>query len=97
MFDVNNVYVSAQNHGFDPEPYVDAIPADRVVQMHVAGHTDKGTWLLDTHAAPVREEVWQLHRRALARPGPVSTLLEWDEDIPTWDVLAAGAEKARLA
>jgi uncharacterized protein len=97
LFDVNNVYVSAKNHGFDPEGYVDAIPADRVVQMHVAGHTDKGAWLLDTHATYVREEVWQLHRRALARTGAVSTLLEWDEDIPAWEVLAAEAEKARAA
>jgi uncharacterized protein len=97
LLDVNNVFVSARNHAFDADRYVDAIPADRVVQMHVAGHTDKGTWLLDTHATHVREEVWRLHRRALARTGPVSTLLEWDEDIPAWEVLAAEAEKARAA
>jgi uncharacterized protein len=97
LFDVNNVYVSAKNHGFDPSLYVDAIPADRVVQMHVAGHTDKGSYILDTHCTHVRDEVWALHRRALARTGPVSTLLEWDEDIPPWEVLATEAEKARAA
>ena len=65
--------------------------------MHVAGHTDKGTCLLHSQATQVREEVWALHRRTLARTGPVSTLLEWDEDIPEWEVLAAEAEKARVA
>lgn len=96
LLDVNNVYVSSRNHRFDAARYIDAIPADRVVQMHVAGHADKGDWLLDTHATHVREEVWALHRRALARTGPVATLVEWDEDIPEWEVLAAEAEKARV-
>jgi uncharacterized protein len=95
LLDVNNVYVSAFNHGFDAQHYVDAIPADRVVQMHVAGHADKGSHLLDTHDAHVRPEVWELYRRALRRCGPISTLVEWDERIPTWDVLAAEATKAR--
>jgi uncharacterized protein len=95
LLDVNNVYVSAKNHGFSPEKYLDAIPADRVVQMHVAGHPDKGSWILDSHSTPVREEVWALQRRAVARTGAVSMLLEWDDDIPEWDVLAAEAEKAR--
>ena len=65
LLDVNNVFVSAYNHGFDANRYVDAIPADRVVQMHVAGHTDKGTHLLDTHSDHVRGEVWELYRRAI--------------------------------
>jgi uncharacterized protein (UPF0276 family) len=91
LLDVNNVFVSAHNHGFDAEAYIDAIPADRVVQIHVAGHTDKGTYLLDTHSDHVRPEVWALYRRAIRRCGAVSTLVEWDEDIPSWEVLAAEA------
>jgi uncharacterized protein len=95
LFDVNNVYVSSRNHGFDPNAYVDAVPADRVVQIHLAGHTDKGKYVLDTHSDFVRDEVWALYRRAIERIGAVSTLIEWDDDIPTWDVLAEEARKAR--
>jgi uncharacterized protein (UPF0276 family) len=71
------------------------MPFDRVVQMHLAGHTDKGTHLLDTHSDHVRDEVWELYRRALRHCGAVSTLVEWDEDIPAWSVLAAEAQAAR--
>jgi hypothetical protein len=95
MFDVNNVFVSAHNHAFDPNLYVDAVPAHRVVQMHLAGHTDRGKYLLDTHSDHVRSEVWALYERAVGRLGAVSTLIEWDEDIPEWDVLASEASKAR--
>jgi uncharacterized protein (UPF0276 family) len=95
LLDVNNVFVSAYNHGFDANQYIDAIPCDRVVQMHVAGHTDKGTHLLDTHSDRVRSEVWALYRRAVLRCGAVATLVEWDEDIPIWGVLANEAETAR--
>jgi uncharacterized protein len=95
LLDCNNIYVSARNHGFDPVLHIDAMPADRVVQMHLAGHTDKGTHLLDTHSDHVAEEVWTLYRRAIARAGRVSTLVEWDEAIPSWDVLAAEAQQAR--
>ena len=95
LFDCNNIYVSAKNHGFDPDAYVDAIPVDRVVQIHLAGHTDKGSYLLDTHSDHVKDEVWALYRRTLARVGPTSTLIEWDTDIPEWDVLVAEADKAR--
>jgi uncharacterized protein (UPF0276 family) len=95
LLDVNNVFVSAYNHGFDTSTYIDAIPADRVVQIHLAGHTDKGRYLLDTHSDHVRSEVWELYRRALRKCGPTSTLIEWDADIPAWDVLAAEAAKAR--
>jgi uncharacterized protein (UPF0276 family) len=95
LLDVNNVYVSAYNHGFDARAYIDAIPADRVVQMHLAGHTDRGAYLLDTHSDHVKDEVWELYRRALRRCGPTSTLVEWDELIPEWDVLAAEAARAR--
>ena len=95
LLDCNNVYVSGRNHGFDPERYIDAIPADRVVQMHLAGHTDKGTYVLDTHSEPVCDEVWSLYRRAVARCGAVATLVEWDDEIPAWEVLAAEADRAR--
>ncbi len=95
LLDCNNVYVSARNHGFEGSTYIDGVPADRVVQMHLAGHTDKGKYVLDTHSDHVRDEVWELYRRAVRRCGAVSTLVEWDEDIPAWDVLAEEASKAR--
>jgi uncharacterized protein (UPF0276 family) len=95
LLDVNNVFVSAFNHGFDAEQYIDALPADRIVQIHLAGHTDKGLYLLDTHSDHVRPEVLDLYRRALRRCGSVSTLVEWDESIPSWDVLANEAAVAR--
>jgi hypothetical protein len=95
LLDVNNVYVSSFNHGFDPRVYIDGIPADRVVQYHVAGHTNKGTHILDTHSDHAVAEVWELFRRSCARTGHVSTLYEWDEDIPDFEVLHAEALKAR--
>jgi uncharacterized protein (UPF0276 family) len=94
LLDVNNVYVSSFNHGFDPLVYIDAIPADRVVQYHVAGHTNKGTHIIDTHSDPAIPEVWELYRRAWARTGPVATLYEWDENIPAFEVVHAEALKA---
>ncbi len=94
LLDVNNVYVSSFNHGFDPRVYIDALPAERVVQYHVAGHTNKGTHIIDTHSDHALDEVWELYRRAWARTGPTATLYEWDEDIPEWDVLLAEARKA---
>ena len=95
LLDVNNVYVSAFNHGFDPVEYLNKIPADRVVQIHLAGHTHKGTHILDTHSAHVVDSVWDLYRHAYQRMGGVSTLLEWDADIPEFDVVHAEALKAR--
>ena len=95
LLDVNNVYVSSFNHGFDPNVYVDAIPAERVVQYHLAGHTNKGTHIVDTHSDHAIPEVWDLYRRAVGRTGRVSTLYEWDENIPAFDVVHAEAEKAR--
>jgi uncharacterized protein (UPF0276 family) len=94
LLDVNNVYVSAFNHGFEPEAYVDAIPPQRVVQYHLAGHTNKGTHIVDTHSAPAIDAVWDLFARACARTGPVSTLFEWDEAIPSFDEVRAEAKKA---
>ena len=87
--------MSSRNHGFDGNDYVDAIPAERIVQVHLTGHTDKGLYLLDTHSDHVKDEVWDLYRRTIRRTGPVSTLIEWDEDIPTWEVLAEEARMAR--
>jgi hypothetical protein len=95
LLDVNNVYVSSFNHGFDANAYIDAIPADRVVQYHLAGHTNKGTHIIDTHSDHAIEPVWELFKRAWARTGPVSTLYEWDENIPDFEVLHAEALKAK--
>jgi uncharacterized protein (UPF0276 family) len=95
LLDVNNVYVSAYNNGYDPCAYIDAIPQDRVVQIHVAGHEDRGMYLLDTHADHVAPHVWELYRRALRRCGAVSTLVEWDEHVPSWNVLCDEASRAR--
>ena len=95
LLDVNNVYVSSFNHGFDPAVYIDAIPAERVVQFHVAGHTNKGTHIIDTHSDHAIPEVWELYRRAWARTGPTATLYEWDEDIPELSVVHAEALLAR--
>lgn len=95
LLDCNNVFVSAKNHGFSPEAYIDAIDPGRVVQIHLAGHTDRGKYLLDTHSAPVVPGVWSLYRRALRRVGPTSTLIEWDEDIPEFPVLLEEVARAR--
>jgi uncharacterized protein len=94
LLDVNNVYVSSVNHGFDPVAYLDALPHDRVVQYHLAGHTDKGTHLLDTHSARMKDEVWELYAHAIARTGPRATLYEWDEDIPEFGTVLEEARKA---
>ena len=95
LLDVNNVYVSATNHGFSANAYLAGLPADRVGQIHLAGHTDLGAYLLDTHDGPVIEPVWDLYRQALRRFGRVSTLVEWDDHIPELDVVCAEAERAR--
>ena len=95
MFDVNNIFVSSINHGFDPREYVDGIPHDRVVQIHLAGHSIMDGYRLDTHDAPVCDEVWELYRYAIERIGSVSTLVEWAGNIPTWERLALEADRAR--
>jgi uncharacterized protein (UPF0276 family) len=95
MFDVNNVYVSAYNHGFDAREFIASVPHERVVQIHLAGHTQLGKVIIDTHRGHVIDAVWDLYRETLAHTGPVSTLIEWDDEIPEWSVLAAEAEKAR--
>lgn len=96
LLDVNNIYVSACNHGFDPIAYLDGVPMDRVVQIHLAGHTVKEEgYRLDTHDGPVCDAVWALYREAIRRLGPVSTLIEWDGEIPTFERLTEEAERAR--
>jgi len=94
LLDVNNVFVSAFNHGFDALTYLAGVPVERVVQFHLAGHSDHGTHLLDTHDHPVRAEVWELYAAAVRRFGAVATLIEWDDQIPAFDRLHAEARQA---
>ena len=82
LLDVNNVFVSASNHGFDPLVYLDSLPADRVHQLHLAGHSRGETLLIDSHDAPVCGAVWDLYSHVLPRLGPVATMIERDDDIP---------------
>jgi uncharacterized protein (UPF0276 family) len=95
LLDVNNVFVSAHNHGFEPAAYIDAVDPARVFQIHLAGHSEAGPFLVDTHDHPVREAGWALYARLLARTGPVSTLVEWDGNLPGFDRLCAEASRAR--
>ena len=95
LLDVNNVFVSAYNHGFDPQDYLAAMPFDRVVQMHVAGHTHHGTHILDSHIGPVVDGVWRLLGDAWRRSGGTSVLLEWDAEIPSFEVTHAEALRAK--
>lgn len=95
LLDVNNVYVSSRNHGFDPRVYLDAIPVERVGQFHLAGHQDRGHLVIDTHEGPVCDAVWALYRHAVSRFGDVSCLIEWDEGVPELDVLLAEATRAK--
>jgi uncharacterized protein (UPF0276 family) len=95
LLDVNNIYVSAVNHDFDPLEYLRGVPADRVGQYHLAGHSDAGTHLVDTHDHPVPPPVWNLYREAVRRFGAVSSLIERDDNIPSFEELIAEAERAR--
>jgi uncharacterized protein (UPF0276 family) len=95
LLDVNNVFVSAYNHGFEPATYLAAMPFDRVVQFHVAGHTDHGTHIIDSHIGPVPDEVWRLLGHAHRRSGGAAVLLEWDAEIPSFDVTHAEALRAK--
>ena len=95
LLDVNNVFVSARNHGFDAGAYVDAIPGDAIGQIHLAGHSDLGSHLLDTHDREVSDEVWSLYRRVVQRCGPIPTLIEWDDEIPSLDRLLEESQRAR--
>jgi uncharacterized protein (UPF0276 family) len=95
LLDVNNIYVSAWNHGFDPFEYLRNIPLNRVAQIHVAGHSTFDKYVLDTHIGPVPLKVWDLYAEAIRLGGFTNTLLEWDADIPEFDVVHAEALKAQ--
>ena len=95
LLDVNNIYVSSVNHGFDPRSFLRGIPADRVKQIHLAGHTDHGDHIIDTHDHPVADPVWALYAEALALVGPVATMIERDDHIPPLAELVAELDQAR--
>ena len=95
LLDVNNIYVSSVNHDFDPVEYLNGIPMERVVQMHIAGHTHCGTHIIDTHDHPVVDEVWALYKLAQDRATGASTLLEWDAKIPSFERLMEELNKAK--
>jgi len=95
LLDINNIYVSAKNHGFDPQRYLEGVPPDAVWQFHLAGHSDKGTYLLDTHDHAIIDKVWALYRSAVRRFGPVSSLIEWDDRIPSFERLEEESRRAR--
>lgn len=95
LLDVNNVFVSSYNHEFDAVEFINGIPADKVVQFHMAGHSDHETYIVDTHDAPVRDEVWELYKICQQRFGPVSTIIERDDNIPPLVELMPELEKIR--
>jgi uncharacterized protein (UPF0276 family) len=95
MLDINNIYVSSQNSQFDPLDYIHNIPLEKVIQIHLAGHRDCGTHLLDTHDTYVKEEVWKLYAKVWPLTRGVSTLLEWDEQIISFEETVAEAMKAK--
>lgn len=95
LLDVNNVYVSSVNHDFDPVTYIRSVPHERIVQMHLAGHTHCRTHIIDTHDDHVVDPVWELYRLAHELTGGVSTLLEWDAKIPPFPVVHAEVLKAK--
>lgn len=95
LLDVNNIYVSAKNNGFDADDYLDGIPFQRVRQIHLAGHSQGQDLLIDTHDAPVSDGVWRLYANAIARCGPVATMIERDDNIPALHELLAELDLAR--
>lgn len=95
LLDVNNIYVSSVNHGFDPLDYLYAMPAKRVMQIHLAGHSYEGDYIIDTHDAPIIPAVWDLYGRALQHLGRVSTMVERDDNIPPLKTLLKEVNKAR--
>lgn len=96
LLDVNNVYVNAFNLGFDPLTYIEAMPAERIKEIHLAGfdHDERADCLVDTHGKPVRAPVWDLYRDTIDRIGPCPTLIEWDTDVPSLDTLLDEAARA---
>ena len=95
LLDVNNIYVTSHNHGYDALAYLLELPLDSVVQVHLAGHTNKGTHILDTHSDHVIDEVWALYHELVKRSGHVSTMVEWDENIPEFEIVFAEVQKAK--
>jgi len=95
LLDVNNVYVSSRNHGFDARGYIDRMPAEQVVQIHLAGHEDRGEVVIDTHDHPICEAVWQLYAYTLERIGFRPTMIERDDNIPPLPELLAELDQAR--
>ncbi len=94
LLDINNVYVNAFNHNFDAKKYIEHIPSEHLAQFHLAGHTNRGTFLFDTHSAAMIEPVWDLYRFAVQHFGKIPTLVEWDQDIPELEVLLDERKKA---
>jgi uncharacterized protein (UPF0276 family) len=94
LLDVNNIYVSSRNHNFDPYTYLNSVPAERVAQFHIAGHTKYQKYVLDTHDHPVIDPVWKLYEHAIRRTGKTATLLEWDARIPSFEEVHSEALKA---
>ena len=102
LFDVNNVFVSAINHAYDTEAYLNAVPMEHVEEIHLAGFAEASDdvgdrLLIDAHGSPVKAIVWALYERTLARTGRVPTLIEWDDDVPSFEVLMSEARKADRA
>jgi uncharacterized protein (UPF0276 family) len=95
LLDVNNIYVSARNHGFDALDYLAGLPANRIQQIHLAGHSDMGDYVIDTHDADVCDAVWDLYSTVIGMFGPVATMIERDDDIPPLADLLAELDRAR--
>lgn len=95
LLDVNNVYVSSVNHQFNPLEYIHAMPASRVAQIHLAGHFNHGSYIIDTHDAPIVQDVWDLYAATLQHLGPVSTMIERDDNMPEFSELLAELEQAK--
>jgi uncharacterized protein (UPF0276 family) len=96
LMDINNIYVSSFNHHFDPKAYIDGIPLEHVQQIHLAGHQNHGDYIIDTHDADIVEEVWDLYRYILTQTGPISTMIERDDNIPPLIDLLHELNKARM-
>ncbi len=96
LLDINNIYVNANNHQFNAEHYLRQFDSKRLKQIHLAGHITQQPFLIDTHGAPVSDPVWQLYQSCLALHGPIPTLIEWDNDIPSWPSMMAEVQKAQI-
>jgi uncharacterized protein (UPF0276 family) len=95
LLDINNVYVSCCNHGWDPQSYLNAIPAAKVKEMHLSGHVVRGPIRIDDHGSAVCPEVWDLYQNAVKIFGPVPSLIEWDTNVPSLETLFSEASKAQ--